>query len=344
MPARGPGAYSGPVNVLELPHTQARELLATGAPVFLAVNPLEYHGPHLSLRNDALIAGGIARDLHQRLAEERPEWPFLTATALEVGCDVVPGPGATETPYPTVRRLVRDACAGLAALGARRVVVMTFHGGPHHNHALQAGVRLLEGRGVQALAPLNVVLRTMLSARGADFAPAFAHVEDPAEREALARELRYDFHAGFFETSLSLHYARETVSPAYTRLPPCPPLRPRRGFLLLSRLAAACGAATLARELRYAAHGTGWYDLRPFPGYTGRPQHASPSAGAYFAGQVLDRFTAAAREVFAGRGPGPRPIMAWLPRLSLGGRVGHPRLRMDQIALEPGPAAGPPPA
>ena len=36
-------------------------LLATGAPVFLCVNPVEYHGPHLSLHNDRLISEGVAR-------------------------------------------------------------------------------------------------------------------------------------------------------------------------------------------------------------------------------------------------------------------------------------------
>lgn len=321
-------------NVLELPHADARELLATGAPVFLSVNPLEYHGPHLSLRNDALIAAGVTRDLHARLAADGHGWPLLEATRLEVGCDVVPGPGAVETPFRSVRALVTGACSALADLGAKRVVLMTFHGGPLHNNALQAGVRLLQRRGVAALAPLNLVTQEMLTLRGAEFAGAWEHVDDPAEREALAAELSRDFHAGFFETSLSLHYAPETVSPSYRELPPCPPVRPARSFLWAARLFEALGAARLARELRFAAVGTGWYALRPFPGYTGRPAHASPAAGAFFAQHILERYHACAREVLEGRGQAPRPIMTWLPKLSFGGRAGHPHVPPAQIGVD----------
>lgn len=327
---------ASPVPVLELPHGEARELLAGGAPVFVFVNPPEFHGPHLSLRNDALLSAGIARDLHARLAADGHGWPFLAGPTLEVGCDVVPGPGAVDTPYRTVKRLVSEACDAVASLGARRVVLMTFHGGPHHNHALHAGAKRLARRGVQVLAPLNLLLHEMLGLDDpAAFARAWAHVEDPAEREALARELQFDFHAGFFETSLSLHYAPTTVAPCYRELPPCEGVRPARGYLALAWIVERLGLATLARELRYAAHGVGWYGVRPFPGYTGRPAHASAAGGAFFAEQILARYHTAAREVFTGRAAGPAPIMAWLPRATLGGRAGHPHVPPEAIALSP---------
>ena len=34
-------------NLLDLPHSRARSLLSRGAPVYLPVNPVEFHGPHL---------------------------------------------------------------------------------------------------------------------------------------------------------------------------------------------------------------------------------------------------------------------------------------------------------
>lgn len=330
------------MDVLELPHHEARALLATGAPVFVLVNPPEFHGPHLSLRNDLLVATGLATDLHARLAEEHKDWPFLTAGRLDVGCDVVPGPGAVETPFRTVRRLVVDACTAAAKLGAKRVVVMTFHGGPNHNVALHAGVRALEGLGVQALAPLNLLLREMLELDPRRFSAAFAHVEDPVERQALEDELGHDFHAGFFETSMALHYAPGTVAPLHRALPPCAPVKRRPVYAGLSRVVGALGARTLARELDFAAWGTGWFALRPFPGYTGRPAHASPTAGAVFAREILDRYTACAREVFGAGRRGPRPIMSWLPGVTLGGRVGHPTVAPKDIQVEaPAPRRSP---
>lgn len=311
------------MNVLELPHRDARALLQdTGAPVFLMVNPAEYHGPHLSLRNDALLAAGLAKDLHARLQAIDPAWPFVTAGELGFGCDVTPGVGAVETPYPLLRALVVSTCRALADLGARRVVLMTFHGSPNHSHALQAGVRLLERRGVATLAPLNVLLNELLTTPdGAAYAGAFEHVADPAEREALVRELPQDFHAGFFETSLSLHYAPTTVSEVRRELPPCPPIRPALALSLASRAAGALGARGLSRDLAFAAVGAGWYALRPFPGYTGRPALASAAAGAFFAKEIVDRYAATAAEVFAGRARSPRPILGWMPAATLGGRL-----------------------
>ena len=49
------------------------------------------------------------------------------------------------------------------------------------------------------------------------------------------------------------------------------------------------GQATLAGELGFAASGTGWYKLSPFPGYTGRPHRASKEAGAVFARFMMEK-------------------------------------------------------
>jgi hypothetical protein len=43
------GALSGPT-LLDLPHRVARRLAAEDRPVYLLVNPVEYHGPHLKPR------------------------------------------------------------------------------------------------------------------------------------------------------------------------------------------------------------------------------------------------------------------------------------------------------
>src|SRR5262245_42835306 len=136
-----------------MPHAEARAVLAKGAPVFLPVNPVEYHGPHLSLHNDRLIAVGLARDVHARLA--RPEWPFVLAADLEVGVDPTPGPGTRVTPFPLVRETVLRACKALHALGARTVVAMTWHGAPLHSIAIEPGLEWLRRRGVVALNPFN---------------------------------------------------------------------------------------------------------------------------------------------------------------------------------------------
>jgi creatinine amidohydrolase len=309
------------ISLFDVPHQEARRLVRTGAPVYLTVNPVEYHGPHLSLHNDRLISTGIVRDLHERL-RARHDWPLLMATDLEIGVEPCPGPGTRRTPHAVVRHLVLEACRALAELGATKVVIMTFHGAPLHNLAIHAGIQLLAANGVRAVAPFNVVLQELLDVDPNKYAAAFAHIEDPDERAQMLATLANDFHAGFFETSMALHYAPDSVAPDYRTLPPCADVVPDGKFVLAARMARAMGAERLARELTFAAAGVGWNALRPFPGYTGRPHRATAQAGAVFVAQMQQQFLRVVEEVFEGRAESPPPIMQWVERISLGGRIG----------------------
>jgi creatinine amidohydrolase len=263
----------------------------------------------------------LIRELHDRLVK-RHDWPLLLGADLEIGVEPCPGIGTRRTPYAIVRHLVLEACRAIAELGAKNVVLMTFHGAPLHNLAIEAGVQLLVQSGVRAVAPFNAVLTELLTLDPAKFAAAFEHIEDVEERRNMLATLASDFHAGFFETSMALHCAPESVSPDYRSLPPCPEVRPNGSFLLAAKAARAVGAQRLARELVFAAEGMGWNALRPFPGYTGRPHRATPQAGAVFARSILDTYEALMEDVFAGRATSPPPIMSWAGRLSLGGRIG----------------------
>lgn len=313
---------TGAISLFDVPHQEARRLVGSGVPVYLTINPVEYHGPHLSLHNDRLVSLGLMRDLHERLVA-RHAGPLVAAADLEVGVEPCPGPGSRRTPYVIARHLVLEACRALLELGARKVVLMTFHGAPLHNLAIDAGVKLLMASGARAVAPFNVVLTELLSVDPMKYAAAFAHVEDEAERAQMMAALPLDFHAGFFETSMALHYAPESVAPDYTTLPPCADVRPDGKFLLASRLARALGRERLSRELDFAAAGMGWNALRPFPGYTGRPHRASARAGAIFAAEIVRQYESIVDDVLAGRAAPPPPIMQWAGRLSLGGRIGN---------------------
>jgi creatinine amidohydrolase len=320
------------ISLLDVPHQEARRLVRSGAPVYLTINPVEYHGPHLSLHNDRLISLGIVREVHDQLGKKH-DWPLLLGADLEVGVEPCPGLGTRRTAFPIVRHLVVEACRALAELGATKVILMTFHGAPLHNLAIEAGVDLLRAANVRAIAPFNGVLSELLFLDPAKYAAAFAHIDDGAERAQMMEALALDFHAGFFETSMALHYAPHSVAPDYRSLPPCADVRPDSKFALASKMARAMGADRLSRELSFAAAGVGWNALRPFPGYTGRPHRATPQAGAVFAGEIVRRYVEGIEDVFAGRAESPPPIMRWAGTLSLGGRIGNlPVPSSDQMA------------
>ena len=72
--------------LLYVPHHRTRALLASGLPVHVLVNPVEYHGPHLSLGNDRILSERIARRLHARLNAARGiDFPFLVGGVIDFG-------------------------------------------------------------------------------------------------------------------------------------------------------------------------------------------------------------------------------------------------------------------
>jgi creatinine amidohydrolase len=236
--------------------------------------------------------------------------------------------------FGQVKSLVQDACRALADLGARRVVLMTFHGSPLHNIALFAGVKLLAARGIAAIAPMNLLLQALFHASGReDLEPMLAHIEDPTMRAAMLQDLRLDFHAGFVETSAVLHYAPASVSPVYRRLPPCPRPARKAAFGGVGRAAARVGKGVLARELEFASKSMGWFDLRPFPGYTGRPSLATAEAGRWFAQRVACEYACRADAVFSGKESSPGPIMEWISTLSVDGLLAPAsKIRHEELA------------
>lgn len=318
------------IQLLEIANHVAQRLVATGAPVYLSANPVEYHGPHLSLRNDALISAGFIRSIHASLAKTHPEWPLLFAGNLDAGVDPVPGPGSRFVSYADMCRLMLETCQSLAELGAKRVVIMTFHGSPLHNLAIHKGVTYLEEAGIQVIAPLNVMLRDLLEADPRELASAYAHVPDEHERELMIQGAASDIHGGFIETSLSLLFAPESVT-NHAAVPPCAEIKPLTGILRIANFFRGLGRVQLADELQALAAAAPWYGLRPFPGYTGRPHHATAAAGAIVAEREVRLITECALKVFAGEMLAPRPVMTWIEKMTLGGRIGEIRIPASEI-------------
>lgn len=310
-----------PRHLLETPEPTTRAALATGAPVWLHFNPIEYHGPHLSVRNDFLISRGLARGAHSRLLELFPTWGGPLEVTFDLGVGAVPHEGSVHVTQEVVRGTMLAVCAELVRLGARRVVLMTFHGDPGHNLLLQEGVRLLAERAVSAVAPMSFLMRHFVNPDIERLAPVFAEVENPTDRETLRRQSGIDFHAGFLETSLSLHYAPASVSPAYTSVPPCPEIGEERLRSVAAGLCRGLGLETAGHTLEAASRGAAWYALRPYPAYTGNPALASPAAGARLAELVEAEVAETVRGVFDGEIEAEDSFITWLGRLTLGGRL-----------------------
>lgn len=299
------------------PHRQLAELGRAGVPVHFFVNPVEYHGPHLSLGNDRILSERIALKLHQRLTAEQGDFPFVVGGHLDMGCDPCPGPGSVSTSYNQLCAALGRRVDALAALGVQRVLFHTFHGSPFHQHALDWAVQRLHRRGVAAVNLFPATIDLILNFDRDRYLPLRALLPSLADFERVVATLPWDHHAGFFETSVALYVAAETVSPDYRQVPDCPSLNPS---VPLQALARTLGS----RELENAAYALAWVRLKPFPGYTGVPSLASPEAGRFYVEDlILPRYLERCRPVLWENAPPPRAGFAWVRPFAVlvGGRI-----------------------
>lgn len=305
-----------------MPHKKMMETLKKGGPVYVLVNPVEYHGPHLSLYTDEVLSMNLSKKLHEKLAKIKGDHPFLIAQNLSLGTGPTPGPGSVHTPYLVLKKKILKLCRSLAQVGARKVIFMTFHGAPLHNLAIQHGIDYLSEKGIKAINPFNLILRKMIDYRPGDYAGTEAFVMGEEGRDFVKTKMNLDFHAGLFETSLCLYLCPHTVDECYKNLPHCPDLIPDKFLSGLSKATALVGKPELAREFEFAAIGMGWVNLKPFPGYSGRPSDASADAGRFFVEEnILPLYEKACLETLWGEEKSPEPIMKWVKQMTLAGTL-----------------------
>jgi len=291
-----------------LPEQQVMPLLRDNI-LFLFINPTEYHGPHLPLANDYLISRGIADRLVRRLIDEGLTERYVIAPFINLGLDPTPGAGTINTSPAQFAALLSTWADKLPLVGAKRVLVMTFHGAPRHNHAIQRFIDKLLARGVQALNPLNLLLAHMMRYQPGDFTEALEPVKDAALKGELDRTLGRDYHAGFFETSLTLALAPDSVDPDYRNLPACPALTIPAWQKAALHGMRSLGQHDAARELLFAAEALAWLNLKPFPGYTGMPRLANRESGEIFVARILEEYLTAVRAVFVNGEAPPAPVL-----------------------------------
>lgn len=307
------------------PHHTLKEILASECPVHVFVNPTEYHGPHLSLGNDRILSERIARKLHAELCQVRQEsiqsMPFLVGGNIDFGCDPCPGKGSTSVTYNRLKSMVQTLADGLVKIGVKKIIFHTFHGSPFHNHAIHSVIDRLAQQDVRAVNVFDLVIQMILEFDPERYEPVRKLLDSDATFERVLASLPFDTHAGFFETSIALSVAPETVSDIYLKLPDCPDTAPGPTVdRLMEKLHPIWHHA---HELGHSVAALNWTKLKPFPGYTGIPSLASKEVGEFYVNQlILPQYKTACLNGLWGDGSIPQTPFAWTKPLAplFGGR------------------------
>ena len=97
----------------------------------IAILPLgahEYHGPHLPLETDTIIAEGIARRLHEALGDDS-NILMLEADPIGYSIEHSDREGTRSLAYQEAIEGWLDVASGLADSGIRKLILLNAHGG-----------------------------------------------------------------------------------------------------------------------------------------------------------------------------------------------------------------------
>jgi creatinine amidohydrolase/Fe(II)-dependent formamide hydrolase-like protein len=224
-------------------------------------------------------------------------------------------------PVAGVREAVRSACHALRSIGARKALLITFHGEPLHNLELEAGARWLRERGIPTMCPMNSLMNASLELEPGAYPEVLATIPDETVRAAYRESLNSDFHGGLFETSLMLRWRPEAVDPDWKSVPPCPFPARKPALSRIAGLARKAGRKRFAAELDFANDAVVWTKGASRVGYTGYPGYASAEAGRVFSEAVSTLMARDYRAYFEEKKAPPEPIFKWVGALSLGGRI-----------------------
>ncbi|MBL7716877.1 MAG: creatininase family protein [Bdellovibrionales bacterium] len=307
------------MDVTGLPFSQLKELFKSDCPLFLYVNPVEYHGPHLSLGNDHHLSVGVAKAFFDRvLGPQNPEWRFLESAPIPMGVDPAVGPGSQFTGFEDLVQAVTEAGRRWAKLGCRRMIVSTFHGAPAHNEAIDRAIINWEKAGVLGINLMAIVLDRAIEETDEEKEKLLEKVSDPKKRDLARDRMDGDFHAGFFETSLAMYFAPETVSKDVAEIPACPKIELTSSQQKVLRGLERMGLNRKAKEMKLAFLGLNWMKVKPFPGYSGYPGAANAEVGKEIFERLLPYYEAEESRVFREGKPRTKPVLGWTTRLTHG--------------------------
>lgn len=182
------------------------------------ISPLEEHGPHLPLGVDYINAQFFARETADVLEVKYPDWNLVLAPGIPLGACVIDYPGSVDTRQRVVRDLLVDYGTSLAKHGFKYIVLFSAHAAPGHIVALEEACdRVSRKFRVQMIAPAGrLSIRLFLG----DYYERFNKYMPKPMADEMLKDMRRDYHAGMWETSMMLLFRPDLVKDEYKNLSP----------------------------------------------------------------------------------------------------------------------------
>jgi creatinine amidohydrolase len=205
-------------NIEKLTYPQIDSLNREKTFFFIAVSPLEEHGPHLPIGVDSFNAWFFANQSAQILVKEHPEYDAVLFPVLPIGTQVYKQLGSFYVKASTLNDIVYYTGKSLALYGFTNIFVISAHGTPKQIVAIEKGCRKVQRKhGAKMYCMSGSLIFRFLKGE------IYEMVSKKMGREFTAEEkyiMKYDYHAGWWETAMMLKFYPELVDDKYKTLKP----------------------------------------------------------------------------------------------------------------------------
>ena len=184
----------------------------------LSASLLEEHGPHLPFGVDVFVAEFMADKIIAEINIKHPDFTIVKFPPLYVGSGGIRWLGTINSKQRTMRKIVYDYCSHLGKHGFKYVLLSNGHGGLGHVVALEEAARKCSRRyKMSVISPSGKVAFNLMTGKYIDEIEALSgHKFSEEEKE----DLKNDFHAGWWETSVMLLMKPHLVKDLYKNLEP----------------------------------------------------------------------------------------------------------------------------
>ncbi|MCI0531258.1 MAG: creatininase family protein [candidate division Zixibacteria bacterium] len=202
----------------ELNYKQIQDLSPERTLFLIVVSPLEEHAPHLPVGTDVFIADYFAGQCAMRLSETRPEWNVVHVGPLYLGAHVFKFTGSVRHSRKAVYDVLLGYGKAIAEWGFKYVALISAHGGAGHISVLEeAAAKISRKHKIRAISLTGVIAINFLQGKYLE------KVQGALYRRLEGKDLhhlQYDYHAGWWETSMMLMLKPELVKQDYKEFPP----------------------------------------------------------------------------------------------------------------------------
>lgn len=202
----------------ELNYVQLQELDKKHTVFFLTISPLEEHAPFLPIGTDVFNASYFAQSTAEDLVQNKPDYNVVLIPPLYLGTYVFKFVGSVRHRQKVILDVLKDYGQSIARWGLDKIVLFSAHGGAGHISVLEESARKVSKKYKIRMVSLTGKIATDFLF-GKYVEKIQANLQRPLDEKEV-ENLKFDYHAGWWETSMMLKLRPDLVKESYKEFPP----------------------------------------------------------------------------------------------------------------------------